>query len=266
MHAPRREWAPTRPTTTVTRGSTWSSPRSPTIATRCIATSTAANSRTPVRPAGIAGPTFGPDGLGRSLLRRRPGRQARSVLRQRPHLLGHRPVPAAGGNLPPEEPVAAEHRDAIPRRFGTRREWPAGSARRARPRRRRPRQRWRSRRRHQQRGQHADAPGESADARTITGWRCASPPRGQSIRHRREGRRSLPVGRRRCARSVPAGASSRRAICGRTSASADYAGPVDVEVRMPGGRRWQWKQLPADRLHTLTLSESASIPKTGVAR
>ena len=34
----------------------------------------------------------------------------------------------------------------------------------------------------------------------------------------------------------------------------DYAGPVDVEIRMPGGRRWQWKQLPVDRLHVLTLS------------
>ena len=29
----------------------------------------------------------------------------------------------------------------------------------------------------------------------------------------------------------------------------DYAGPVDVEIRMPGGRRWEWKQLPSDRLH-----------------
>jgi enediyne biosynthesis protein E4 len=33
----------------------------------------------------------------------------------------------------------------------------------------------------------------------------------------------------------------------------DYAGPVDVEIRMPGGRRWEWKQLPSDRLHLLTL-------------
>jgi enediyne biosynthesis protein E4 len=47
---------------------------------------------------------------------------------------------------------------------------------------------------------------------------------------------------------------------------ADYAGPVDLEVRMPGGRRWQWKQLSADRLHTLALSESAALPKTGGAR
>ena len=41
----------------------------------------------------------------------------------------------------------------------------------------------------------------------------------------------------------------------------DYAGPVDVEVRMPGGRRWEWKQLPADRLHVLTLTGSAGLPK-----
>jgi hypothetical protein len=37
----------------------------------------------------------------------------------------------------------------------------------------------------------------------------------------------------------------------------DYAGPIDVEIRMPGGRRWQWQQLPVDRLHVLTLSESS---------
>jgi hypothetical protein len=41
----------------------------------------------------------------------------------------------------------------------------------------------------------------------------------------------------------------------------DYAGPVGVEVRMPGGRRWEWKQLPADRLHVLTLTASAGLPK-----
>jgi hypothetical protein len=39
-----------------------------------------------------------------------------------------------------------------------------------------------------------------------------------------------------------------------------YAGAVDVEVRMPGGRRWEWKQLPADRLHRLTLLDSTAIP------
>ena len=46
----------------------------------------------------------------------------------------------------------------------------------------------------------------------------------------------------------------------------DYAGPVDVEIRLPGGRRWGWKQLPSDRLHQLTLSESASLPQAGLAR
>ena len=40
----------------------------------------------------------------------------------------------------------------------------------------------------------------------------------------------------------------------------DGAAPVDVEVRMPGGRRWSWKQLPVDRLHVLTLSSSGGSP------
>jgi enediyne biosynthesis protein E4 len=40
----------------------------------------------------------------------------------------------------------------------------------------------------------------------------------------------------------------------------DYGGPVDVDIRMPGGRRWQWTQLPSDRLHALTLSDRAAIP------
>jgi hypothetical protein len=46
----------------------------------------------------------------------------------------------------------------------------------------------------------------------------------------------------------------------------DYAGPVDVEIRMPGGRRWEFKQLPSNRLHELTLAGSASIPRAGIAR
>ncbi len=40
----------------------------------------------------------------------------------------------------------------------------------------------------------------------------------------------------------------------------DSATPVDVEVRMPGGHRWSWKQLPVDRLHVLTLSSSGESP------
>jgi hypothetical protein len=39
----------------------------------------------------------------------------------------------------------------------------------------------------------------------------------------------------------------------------DYAGPVDVEIRMPGGRRWEWKQLQPDRLHVLELIDANSI-------
>ena len=40
----------------------------------------------------------------------------------------------------------------------------------------------------------------------------------------------------------------------------DGTAPVDVEVRMPGGRRWSWKQLPVDRLHTLTLDPARALP------
>ena len=46
----------------------------------------------------------------------------------------------------------------------------------------------------------------------------------------------------------------------------DHAGPVDVEIRMPGGRRWEWRQLTADRLHVLTLTGSAGVPKANPAR
>ena len=34
----------------------------------------------------------------------------------------------------------------------------------------------------------------------------------------------------------------------------DATGPVSVEVRMPGGARWSWQDLPVDRLHTLELT------------
>ena len=46
----------------------------------------------------------------------------------------------------------------------------------------------------------------------------------------------------------------------------DHSGPVAVEVRMPGGRRWQWPALTGDRLHVLELSDAASVPKAGAAR
>jgi enediyne biosynthesis protein E4 len=39
----------------------------------------------------------------------------------------------------------------------------------------------------------------------------------------------------------------------------NYTGPVSVEIRMPGGRRWQWRELPSDRLHVLELSESSQV-------
>jgi hypothetical protein len=36
-------------------------------------------------------------------------------------------------------------------------------------------------------------------------------------------------------------------------------GPVDVEVRMPGGARWRWSALPADRLHVLKLTDDRRL-------
>ena len=36
----------------------------------------------------------------------------------------------------------------------------------------------------------------------------------------------------------------------------DYAGPVDVEVSMPGGTRYRWQGLASGRLHVLDLTET----------
>jgi hypothetical protein len=39
----------------------------------------------------------------------------------------------------------------------------------------------------------------------------------------------------------------------------DHASPVNVVIRMPGGRQWRWSNLATDRLHVLTLSEASFI-------
>ena len=65
---PRRGWAPTPATTTATPAWTSCSRRSPTIATRSIATSTAASSRTRRVAAGLAAPTFVRMGWGTAFL------------------------------------------------------------------------------------------------------------------------------------------------------------------------------------------------------
>ena len=39
-----------------------------------------------------------------------------------------------------------------------------------------------------------------------------------------------------------------------------HGGPVDVEVRLPGGRRWRFESLPVDRLHVLELPDSTALP------
>jgi enediyne biosynthesis protein E4 len=42
--------------------------------------------------------------------------------------------------------------------------------------------------------------------------------------------------------------------------------PVDVEVRMPGGRRWRWPALEVDRYHVLELSEATAVSGPGGSR
>jgi hypothetical protein len=46
----------------------------------------------------------------------------------------------------------------------------------------------------------------------------------------------------------------------------DYAGLVDVQIRMPGGQRWEWKQLHSDRLHVLELSDATRMSGDGQVR
>jgi hypothetical protein len=45
-----------------------------------------------------------------------------------------------------------------------------------------------------------------------------------------------------------------------------HAGPVDVDVRMPGGARWRWRGLAVDRLHGLVLDPRARVSPAGAAR
>jgi hypothetical protein len=45
-----------------------------------------------------------------------------------------------------------------------------------------------------------------------------------------------------------------------------HAGPVTVEVRMPGGARWRWRNLAADRLHVLELTDAARVAAPSPAK
>ena len=38
-----------------------------------------------------------------------------------------------------------------------------------------------------------------------------------------------------------------------------YAGSVNVEVRMPGGARWRWKEMPTGRVHVLSLRDEDRV-------
>ena len=45
-----------------------------------------------------------------------------------------------------------------------------------------------------------------------------------------------------------------------------YAGPVTVEVRMPGGDRWRWQGLASDRLHLLELTDARKVREVSRAQ
>jgi hypothetical protein len=40
-----------------------------------------------------------------------------------------------------------------------------------------------------------------------------------------------------------------------------YGGPLDLEVRMPGGARWRWRGLRGDRVNVLTLLDAEKLPE-----
>ncbi len=168
-------------------------------------------------------------------------------------------LPAARRDVSSEEPAPAQSGHALPRRLGARGRPVCRSRGRPRPGRRRSRQRRRPRPRREQHGRHAHAAREPPAHRTPLGRLPRRVAHAEPIRHRREGddRRRRHAGS--CARSARAAAICPRAICVRTSASADHAGPVDVEVRMPGGSRWRWQALAADRLHVLELSDAHRV-------
>jgi hypothetical protein len=71
---------------------------------------------------------------------------------------------------------------------------------------------------------------------------------------------TLAAGDRRQIREVRSGGSflsqsDRRVFFGLGS----HAGPIDVEVALPGQGRWMWKALPADRLHALVLDDEHRV-------
>ena len=211
--------------------------RSPTTATRSTATSTAASSRTRARRRASPARTFERMGWGAAFLDADlDGRL--DLFFANGHIFADvDDFPQLGETYRQKNQLLLNLGGTLPRRVGRRRRGPAGRARRPRPRRRRSRRRRRPRRRRQQHGRRADAAREPPARPATTGWRSAlRSPAGNRFAI---GAKVTVDARRRDAvraRSARAAATCRRATCGRCSASATTPGPVDVEVRMPGGR------------------------------
>ena len=123
---------------------------------------------------------------------------------------------------------------------------------------RRPRRRRRSRRRDLERRRRSDAAREPPADRPPLGGVPAAVGDGESLRDRRA--RHARRGRKRQLREVRSGGSylsqsDLRPLFG----LGEYAGPVDVEVLMPGGARYRWQGLPSGRLHVLELTDAHRV-------
>jgi hypothetical protein len=183
---------------------------------------------------------------GARLPRRRSRRPARSVLRQRPHLFGRRQIPAARRDVPAEEPAVPEHRRPIPRRVGARRPRPA--ARRRRP-------------RASPSGISTTTATSMSSSTTWTDRRRCSKNEQRTMRHWFAVRAAAPAGNRfaigaRVTISAGGTKQMREVRSGGSFLSQNdlrtYFGLGEYrrsrwtsEIRMPGGRRWQWAQLRA---------------------
>ena len=148
--------------------------------------------------------------------------------------------PQLGETYRQKNQLLLNHGATLPRRVGRAGGGLQTRARRPRPGRRRSRRRRRSRHRREQHGRRRRRCSRTASAtgRHWVAFRVAAPAGNRfAIGAKVTVTSAGDAGR--CARSARAAAICRRAICARCSGSAMHAGPVSVEVRHAGRRRWR---------------------------
>ena len=196
-------------------------------------------------------------GLGHGVCRRRPRRPTGSVRRQRPHLRGHRRLPAAGRDLPSEESDPSQPRQ---RRFSDVSARAGGGLQVERV----------------GRGlaigdldddgdpdvvvSNVDDAPTLLENRQRTGhhWLAVRVTAPAGNRFGIGAKVTVTAGGRTQVREIRSGGSylsqsDLRAYFG----LGESAGPVAVEIRMPGGARGRWDGLAADRLHVLDVSKTS---------